>query len=325
MHCISSHSRPRPPPIPLVANREELASATSFISFASSTGEVIGKALLAPLLVQAWGVNPVIILAGLLFFLSSSRVFKLQTRPMHVVRGGPDERIESRISTRAALDYLIAEPGVLWMLLLAAMASTVNVVLGVLGPQYVQSVLDVEPANAVYVFAPAPIGLVVALALAPMFIGMAGERIVAAVGFGLVAVAGTALGLVQPLVDHAGWLLFFDIPGVGAKVEMAALMSIFLGAGMTFAAAAAQTFVTRNVPLEIQGRTNALLGMLKDGLAIPSLLLMGAIAGVVGVGTVITVSPVLLLVSALFVDRYSARWRVGVSANRVLRYAESTR
>ena len=311
--------------VPLVANREELASATSFISFASSTGEVIGKALLAPLLVQAWGVNPVIILAGLLFFLSSSRVFKLQTRPMHVVRGGPDERIESRISTRAALDYLIAEPGVLWMLLLAAMASTVNVVLGVLGPQYVQSVLDVEPANAVYVFAPAPIGLVVALALAPMFIGMAGERIVAAVGFGLVAVAGTALGLVQPLVDHAEWLLFFDIPGVGAKVEMAALMSIFLGAGMTFAAAAAQTFVTRNVPLEIQGRTNALLGMLKDGLAIPSLLLMGAIAGVVGVGTVITVSPVLLLASALFVDRYSARWRVGASANRILRHGREKR
>jgi hypothetical protein len=308
--------------VPLVANREELASATSFISFASSAGEVIGKALLAPLLVVAWGVDPVIALAGVLFFLSSSRVFKLQTRTIRPGEGG----MANAFTTRSALDYLFSEPGVLWMLLLAALASTVNVVLGVLGPQYVQSVLDVEPANAVYVFAPAPIGLVVALALAPMFIGAAGERVVAAVGFGLVAVAGTALGLVQPLTDYAGWLLFFDIPGVGAKVEMAALMSIFLGAGMTFAAAAAQTFVTRNVPLEIQGRTNALLGMLKDGLAIPSLLLLGTVAGVVGVRMVITVAPALLLASALFVDRYSARWRVGAPANRLLgRGREGTR
>jgi Na+/melibiose symporter-like transporter len=323
LHQISQPSEASA--VPLVANREELASATSFISFASSAGEVIGKALLAPLLVQAWGVDPVIILAGLLFFLSSSRVFKLETRPVRERRVEAEPAaVPARFSTRTALRYLFAEPGVLWMLLLAAMASTVNVVLGVLGPQYVQSVLNVEPANAVYVFAPAPIGLVIALGLAPLFIARSGERFVAAVGFGLVAVAGTALGLVQPLVDHFGWVLFFDIPGVGPRVEMAALMSIFLGVGMTFAAAAAQTFVTRNIPLEIQGRTNALLGMLKDGLAIPSLLLLGMVAGVVGVRTVITVAPALLLISALFVDNYSARWRVGASGNRFLRYRRTT-
>jgi len=306
--------------LPLVATREELASATSFLSFASSAGEVVGKALLAPVLVRVWGVNPVIALAGFLFLLSSSRVLKLQTRP--VARTGRSaaslEAARRQFSTRVALQYLLAQPGVLWMLLLAAMASTVNVVLGVLGPQYVRSVLDVEPSNAVYVFAPAPIGLLAALALAPMLIDALGERLVAAAGFGLVAVAGTALGLVEPLASHAGWLLVIDIPGVGDKVELAALLSVLLGAGMTLAAASAQTFVTRNVPLEIQGRTNALLGMLKDGLAIPSLLLLGMVAGVVGVRAVITVAPGLLLVAALLVDRYSARWRGVPTTNPLL-------
>lgn len=297
--------------LPLVATREELASATSFLSFASSAGEVVGKALLAPVLVRLWGVNPVIALAGFLFLLSSSRVLKLQTRPSGPTApaAGQLDAVRREYSTRVALEYLVSQPGVLWMLLLAAMASTVNVVLGVLGPQYVHSVLDVDPSNAVYVFAPAPIGLLAALALAPMLINSIGERLVAAVGFGLVAVAGTALGLVQPLASQAGWLLVIHIPGVGDKVEMAALLSVLLGAGMTLAAASAQTFVTRNVPLEIQGRTNALLGMLKDGLAIPSLFLLGTVAGVVGVRAVITVAPGLLLVAALLVDRYSARWR----------------
>lgn len=306
--------------LPLVATREELASATSFLSFASSAGEVVGKALLAPVLVRVWGVNPVIALAGFLFLLSSSRVLKLQTRAVAGTgrSAASLEAARRQFSTRVALQYLLAQPGVLWMLLLAAMASTVNVVLGVLGPQYVRSVLDVEPSNAVYVFAPAPIGLLAALALAPMLIDALGERLVAAAGFGLVAIAGTALGLVEPLASHAGWLLVIDIPGVGDKVELAALLSVLLGAGMTLAAASAQTFVTRNVPLEIQGRTNALLGMLKDGLAIPSLLLLGMVAGVAGVRVVITVAPGLLLVAALLVDRYSARWRGVPTANPLL-------
>lgn len=317
LHQISQPSEASA--VPLVANRKELASATSFISFASSAGEVIGKALLAPLLVVLWGVNPVIMLAGGLFFLSSSRVFKLETRPVRsAAEGGAS--VESSFTTGTALNYLFSEPGVLWMLLLAAMASTVNVVLGVLGPQYAQSVLDVDAAKAVYIFAPAPIGLLVALALAPMLIGRAGERVIAALGFGLVGAAGTGLGLVQPLVQYFGWVLFFDIPGVEPKVEMAALLSIFLGAGMTFASAAAQTFVTRNVPLEIQGRTNALLGMLKDGMAIPSLLLLGTVASAIGVRTVITVAPALLFAAALFVDRYSTHWRIGATGNRLLRY-----
>lgn len=307
--------------LPLVANREELASATSFISFASSAGEVVGKALLAPVLVRVWGVNPVIAFAGMLFVLSSSRVLKLETRSIHSVRGesaSSPSAIRGRFTTRIAVQYLVAQPGVLWMLLLAAMASTVNVVLGVLGPQYVRTVLDVDPSNAVYVFAPAPIGLLIALGLAPMLMAAVGERLVAAIGFALVAAAGTGLGLVGWLVNRVGWLLIIDIPGVESKVELAAVMSVFLGAGMTLAAAAAQTFVTRNVPIEIQGRTNALLGMLKDGLAIPSLLLLGAVARVVGVQTVITIAPLALLVAALSVDRYSARWRPGAE-NRVLR------
>lgn len=313
--------------LPLVATREELAAATSFLSFASSAGEVAGKALLAPVLVRAWGVNPVIGLAGLLFILSSSRVLKLQMAEGDVRKGGRESLDAARrqFSTRVALQYLLGQPGILWMLLLAAMASTVNVVLGVLGPQYVQSVLHVDPSNAVYVFAPAPIGLVVALVLAPLLIDSLGERVIAAVGFGLVAVAGTGLGVVDWLVRQLGWLLVLDLPGISEQVELAALLSVLLGAGMTLAAAAAQTFVTRNVPLEIQGRTNALLGMLKDGLAIPSLLLLGAVAGLVGVRAVIAVAPGLLLVAALAVDRYSTRWRSLPAANRFVERSSFSR
>jgi hypothetical protein len=295
--------------VPLVATNEELAGATSMLGLVSSAGELIGKALLAPLIVRAFGVNPVTIMAGLLFLLSATRVFDLRPSPHHGPvterEGGP----VAAASTRAVVMWLLTERPVLLMLVLAGLASTVNVVLGILGPQYVREVLNVDPANALYVFAPAPIGLLAALAAAPLLIKLFGERPVAVVGFALVAAVMTALGLVAPITEGFGWLLVFGIPGVGQKVEMAALLSIFLGFGVTLAAVATQTYISRAVPLRIQGRAFAMLGVLKDGLAIFPLLILGGLANVVGVDVVITIAPLFLLGLAIGLDRLVGRWR----------------
>ena len=293
--------------VPLVATTDELAGATSMLGLVSSAGELIGKALLAPVIVRAFGVNPVTIMAGLLFLLSATRVFDL--RPPAPAGADPNAPPVPPPSTREALQWLLDERSVLIMLVLAGLASTVNVVLGILGPQYVSEVLDVDPANALYVFAPAPIGLLLALAITPLLIGRAGERPVAVTGFALVAAVMTALGLVAPLSEAVAFLFVVDIPGVGPRVETAAVLSIFLGFGVTLAAVATQTYVSRTVPLRIQGRAFALLGVLKDGLAIFPLLVLGAIASKVGVDVVITVSPVFLLAIAVGLDRLVSRWR----------------
>jgi MFS family permease len=63
---------------PMVASQAELASANSFVSLASSAGEVSGKALLAPAVVRFWGLRPITVIAGLLFILSALRVVKFQ-------------------------------------------------------------------------------------------------------------------------------------------------------------------------------------------------------------------------------------------------------
>ena len=233
---------------------------------------------------------------------------RLRPAPAAAPGAGREGEGTTPASTMGVVRWLLAERQVMWMLVLAALASTINVVLAMLGPQYVSEVLDVDPANTLYVFAPAPIGLLAALGLAPLLIRWAGERPIAIVGFVLVSSAVTALGLVATLTDLFGWLLFFGIPGVGPRVEMAALLSMFLGAGVTLAVVSTQTYISRAVPLRIQGRAFALLGLLKDGFAIPPLLLMGVLASTVGVATVITVSPIFLLVLAIAIDRSVTRF-----------------
>ena len=303
--------------VPLVATDDELASANSFLSLASSAGEVVGKALLAPLIVAWIGIEPVVILAGALFILSASRAFRFRVEPGAVPQAEGEEPIEEgpaapvrKISTRQALRWLVDEPAAFWMLMLAAMASTTGVVLGVLGPRYVFAVLDVPPERTFYVFAPASLGLIVALVLAPILIKIFKERLVAALGFVFVAAGIAALGMIETTTDTLGdRVLLIDIPNVGEQVEMAAAISLLLGTGMTLAAAATMTYIGKYVPSEVHGRMFALLGAMKDGLSIPVLLMMGAVAGLIGVENVLLVSPIVLIAIALGINAYIGRWR----------------
>lgn len=293
---------------PLVATREELASANSFLSLASSAGEVAGKALLAPLVVRFWGLTPVTTMAGLLFMFSAFRVVKF--RPPHASEAPGALRAPFRLfGFGEALRWLLHEPRAFWMLLLAAMASTIGVVLGTLGPVYVKEVLYVDPANAFYVFAPASVGVIVGLLVAPFAIRLLGERAVAVIGFTAVSVSLSMIGQVGRSLDLFRWVLVFDVPRVPPPVEMAGAISVFVGLGMTLAAAATQTYIGKYVPVAIHGRVFALLGTLKDGLAVPQLIVLGAVASRLGVGTVLTVAPLLLLVLAYAMVEASAIWR----------------
>ena len=130
-------------------------------------------------------------------------------------------------------------------------------------------------------------------------------------GLVLLALTMAALGAVDVLEQRLTWLPVLDLPRVERKVELAAQLSIVLGLSMTLAATAVQTYIARSIPLHIQGRTFALLGVMKDGMAIMALLLLGVAADLVSVGVVIALSPLLLLALALGIDRVAQRWRRG--------------
>lgn len=291
---------------PMVATHAELASANSFLSLSSSAGEVTGKALLAPAVVRFWGLRPITVIAGLMFMFSALRVVKFQPESERGARFD-GSMIRRRASVGEALRWLLDQPGAFWMLLLAGMASTTNVVLGTLGPQYVRQVLDVDPTYTFYVFAPASLGVVGGLFLAPLAIRLFGERASAVAGFAALSVAMMAMGQAAWVSSMFGWVLVIPLP-VPPEVEMASALSLVVGASITVAAAATQTYIGKFVPVPIHGRVFAILGALKDGLAIPPLLVLGAVAAVTGVGLVITLAPLALIVVAFGVARASRAW-----------------
>lgn len=295
--------------IPYVASEEELASAASIVSFASNVGTAIGTALLAPIMVRLFGTDAVFYAGGVMLALAATRVYDLRTAeaPKRI-----DWRRPPDVNIRATIAWLVQQPAVGTMILLAVLAGTANVVLQTLAPQYVSEVLGVDPADAVFVFGPSALGLAAALIMAPPFIRRFGERPVALTGFIILTVTLVLLGLVDqlsPILAPVSPLriveLVFQVE-ISDDLQAAGVLAIFVGFGFSLAATAVQTYVNRRVPLGYQGRAFALQSVLKNGASIVPLLTLGAIAATIGVEAVLVVAPFALLLMAFALVRFSA-------------------
>ena len=287
--------------IPLVASDEELATANSLSSLVSNLGTVFGTALLAPILVRVVGVRAVFYIAGLLLFFASGRI--LNVRSQRDQQKVSWRRPEVNVST--TVRWLVDQPAVATMIVVGVLAGTANVVLQTLAPRYVQSVLEVDPANAVYVFAPSSLGLALALFVAPMLIRLRGERVSAIAGFLFTAGSLCLLGFVRhdlaAVIDPINPLRLVSFIGIdmGRPLRTASFLVLPLGFGISLTTMSVQTYINRRVPLAYQGRAFALQSTLKNGSAIIPLLTLGAAASVFGVDVVLIFSPLLLFAVAV--------------------------
>jgi len=295
--------------VPLIATDSQLASAAALLSLASTLGTAFGTALLAPVLVRAFGVETVIYVAGGLLLLAASRVFDL---PHH--ESEPDGKLRPRVFVRkvsvlATVRWLAAQPAVATMVFVAVLAGTASITLQTLAPRYVQAVLEVDAADAVYVFAPSAAGLGFALLATPRLVAAKGERNTALFGFSLVAASLVCFGLVRDLefIDPVNPLHTLSLLGLdlSRQLRTAALLAVPLGFGLSLTATAVQTYLNRRVPLSHQGRTFALQSSLKNGVSVVPLMTLGAAAASFGVENVLLASPLLLLAMAVTLIRLS--------------------
>ncbi len=295
--------------LPLVASDRQLASAASLVSLASNLGTAFGTALLAPVLVRIFGVRPVFYISGVFLFLAASRVFDLTTRQQRRKLNWRSPNADARATVR----WLLSEPAVGTMIVVAALAGTANIVIQTLAPRYVQSALHVNPADSVYVFAPSAVGLGLALLAGPLLIRLAGERVAALGGFLITAAMLGLLGFVGPnlaaALDPVNPLRLASGLGVSMSAELrtAGLLALPLGFGLSLTMLSVQTYINRRVPLSYQGRAFALQSMLKNASAIGPLLALGAAASIFGVRPVLIASPVVLLALAVALVRLSFR------------------
>ena len=304
--------------IPLIASREQIGSAASLLSFSDSIATAVGTALLAPLIVKLWGITPLFYVCGIFLLLASIRVFSLPLRQHISVREALSkvDLSEADLGVPVALRWLANHPAIGSMIIIGLIVSVLNTISATLGPSYVRDVLHTDPTNTVYVFAPAGIGALAAMAIAPRLIDWLGERLSAATGF-LVATVSLflmgAIDVVSPALAPLSALSLMGLFGVdlGEEVQAAGAISLFAGFATSLTAISVQTYINRRVPVLQQGRTFGLQNVLTNGAALVWLLSLGGIAVQVGIKPILLIAPWFVLIGAylliLLASRFAGR------------------
>ena len=96
--------------------------------------------------------------------------------------------------------------------------------------------------------------------------------------------------------------------GTGGRLRTASVLTIPLSFGVSLAAASAQTYINRRVPLKLQGRTFAIQSTLRSGAAIVPLVAFGVAATQIGTDRVLLLTPIILIAIGFLLVQASFRF-----------------
>jgi MFS family permease len=179
------------------------------------------------------------------------------------------------------------------------MSSSLVLLFAVLVPRYMQSVLQVAPDDAVFIFAPTGVGALLGLRALPWFAHWLGKGRVVVAGLVGIALCLVALGFVERIADFMEGTESLNpfasdgrVAGLSLLVALTMALTGPLGFAYALVNAPAQTILHERAPADMRGRVFASQLVLANLVSIGPLILVGGVADLYGV------SPVLLTIAA---------------------------
>jgi MFS family permease len=300
--------------VALVATPSELAATSVLVAVIGSIASGLGSALLAPILIKVSNIETVLYVSGGLCALGAIRSLAMPRE------GGPSATEALRgvdwkpraLSLRATASWILNSRTVATMILSGAIVVSLMEAFGTLIPLYVREVLDTDPANSVYIFAPAAIGYAFGTFLAPSLIARWGERRLATIAVLCTALSLAMFGVINvvtPFIAPVSPLRLLEPAGadINDKVLAASAIAIPVNFGSTASGAAVTNFINRRVPVIRQGATFGLQETQENALILVTVLVVGVVAHFTGPQAVMLVAPVVVVGSVLWLLRYSYR------------------
>jgi MFS family permease len=304
--------------IPMVTKREQISTAASTISLADAIASGAATALLAPVLFKIWGADVLFYICGAFLAFAAIRVFALPLDSETTIRQAL-KRVnltDPDLGFRNALRWLSGWPAISTMVMAGLVVSIIGKVTETFGPTYVEDVLGADPAFAVYVFAPAGLGAVVALGGAPWLIKKTSERWMAAVSILLLTLSLIALSFIDflmPLFAPLSPLNVLKIFGIELSDDIlaASFISLFVGFGSSLSSIAVQTYINRRAPQLHQGRIFGLQSILSNTAALLPVLFLGYMADLTSLEAVLLWAPIVIMFVIygllVLVDRFAGK------------------
>jgi MFS family permease len=293
--------------IPTVVPRSRLLQANSLFHLTFTASQLVGLVVLGPLLTKIGGLDGLFVSMATAIVLCGALVWPLpSTRGAHDPSQPTSEEEAIRgvwHDVRDIWHFVIRDRVVALAMLQWTIGAILGLVVATLVPGFGERLLHVRAEDAVFVMAPAGIGMVAGTALLNRWGDHLEKHFLSNVGlFTVAACLGATGGLawVTALVTGGNPPLI-SMPTLGdVSVLVPAVMALALVAGFGFVAimVPAQTFLQERAPVELRGRVFAVQLMLSNFASIVPLLLLGGLADLIGVDRTLLLIGVLIAVAA---------------------------
>jgi hypothetical protein len=281
--------------IPSLVPRDKLVPANSLYNFTLTASQLLGIVFLAPTLLKSLGADGMFIAGAVLYLVASICAISVGTVHTPVEKRSLADTFttmptEFRDSWRALSEDRIALLAVCQLIV----SSTLVLLFAILIPRYMGEVLDVPADNAALVFAPTGIGALIGLRFVPWF-SRKGKNYAVVVGLAGIGVCLALLALVEPIAEAWKSAPGSVDPSRFLRVSLLQAFVMLFAAPMGFfyalLNAPAQTVLHERAPAHMRGRIFATQVVSANFISLLPLLLVGAVADLVGI------TPVLLMLS----------------------------
>ncbi len=302
--------------VAIVSTPSEVATTGALVNVVGSIGSAIGSSLLAPILIKVSGIDAVIYATGFLFLVSAIRIRRLPD-----AESSPTPTLSENIRTldwrpaalslRYNAEWISSHRLVSSMILVGIFCTALFEGVNSLLPVYVREVLDEDPANSVYIFAPAAIGYAIGALGGPRLVHWLGERRLVIVSIFLMTGGSILLGtigtvesflalfsplrLLEPILD-------VDLSNA---ILAAGVIAIPINLGSTAAGQAVQVYINKHVPISNQGGMFGLQSVQQNAFNLTAVFLLGVLATIVGPQYVLVLAPFVVGAIILLLVRYS--------------------
>ncbi len=301
--------------VALVATPEEVATTGALVSVVGSIGSAIGSAFLAPILIKVSGIEAVIFATGLLYLLGAVRIRNLPEEAQAAQSLSSAlkefEWKSKALSLKYNANWIMQRKPVASMMIVGIMVTGLFEGFNTLIPAYIRDVLDSDPANAVYIFAPAGIGFLIGAVGGPWLIALMGERKLTMFSLVVMSAGMILLGMINTVAPWFAWMSpmqllepLLDIE-IDEKVLAAGVIAIPANFGSTAAGAAVQAYINKTVPVVRQGGMFGMQEVQKNAFNLTTVFLFGVIASFIGSQYIFIVAPFIVLAIATWLVRYS--------------------
>lgn len=283
---------------------ERYTSAQALFNLALTISQAVGLVLLAPLMLRIGGPELVFVLAGALWLIAGAMTVLLPSLPTDRAMARRPRRRGLRESLGDGWRFVRSDRPTFEAIIDDVVVSVGMSALVVIIPFYLERVLGTSKENTVFVFAPAALGLVIGLRVAPTLGRIIGERYAASIALVAFAACVASLGFVEQTYRFLNDTLRLPLDqitytlSISPVIFVAMLISIPAGMASSIVNVAARSILLQRTPGNVRGQVIATQGLIGNVFGLVPTLLAGLATDLFGVVPIAVAIGVLILLAA---------------------------